>query len=211
MPEPDLTRDLRLAQVLTARIMHDLGSPLGTLAGMLEMLGGTSDAEDAEFLAVARQAATDLRGRLALQRAAWGAGGEPADRDGVLALLGGSAAAQRVRFDLAGPLFEAPVVAALVPLVLNGALLAAEALPRGGVVTCSATTRELFFLPEGRNATWSAEVLALLSGRDADPLAAGPRHVIGPLLVGLAAAQGFDASLLPGTGPGLPALLLAQR
>ena len=205
-PPPAQAPDLLLAQLLTARITHDLGSPLGTLAGMLEMLSG--GAEDAELLAVARQAATDLRGRLALQRAAWGNGGEATDRDGLLALLGGSAAAQRVRFNLAGPLFEGPVPAELVPLLLNGALLAAEALPRGGVVTCSATPRDLVFLPEGRNATWPAETLALLAARAAAPLEAGPRHVVGPLLLALARAQGFDASLMPGMGPGLPAMLL---
>ncbi len=210
MSEPTLPQapSLRLAQVLAARIAHDLGSPLGTLAGMLEMLAG---GDDAEMLAVARQAATDLRTRLALQRAAWGGGGEPADRDGLLALLGGSTAAQRVRFDLAGPLFETAVDAALVPLVLNAALLAAEALPRGGVVTCSGSPRDLICLPEGRNATWPAETLALLSGRSPDPLAAGPRHIVGPLLLAQAAALGFDASLMPGMGPGLPALMLTRR
>ncbi len=209
MTVPDEAPQLRLARVLTARITHDLGSPLGTLAGMLDMLGG--GAEDAELLAVALQAATDLRGRLALQRAAWGGDGEAQDHAGLLALLAGSAAAQRVRFDLAGPLFAQAVAPALVPLVLNGALLAAEALPRGGAVTCSATAREMVFLAEGRNAGWPAETLALLSGRNPDPLAGGPRHVIGPVLLGLAAAQGFDASLMPGTGPGLPALLLGRR
>jgi histidine phosphotransferase ChpT len=211
MPNPEAAPDLRLAQVLTARIAHDLGSPLGTLAGMLDMLLGGPGGEDAELLAVAQQAAGDLRARLALQRAAWGGGGEPADRDGLLALLSGSAAAQRVRFDLAGPLFAGPVAAELVPLVLNGALLAAEALPRGGVVTGSGSPRELIFLPEGRNAAWSAETLAVLTGRSADPLAAGPRHVVAPLLLGLAAAQGFDCSLMPGMGAGLPALMLARR
>ncbi len=211
MPTPAFTAELRLAQVLTARIAHDLGSPLGTLAGMLDMLSGGPGGEDAEMLDVTRQAAAELRGRLALQRAAWGGGGEPADRAGLVALLGGSAAAQRVRFDLAGPLFEAPVAAELVPLVLNGALLAAEALPRGGVVTCSGSARELFFLPEGRNAAWQAEILAVLTGRSADPLAGGPRHVVAPLLLALAAAQGFDCSLMPGMGQGVPALMLARR
>jgi histidine phosphotransferase ChpT len=103
------------------------------------------------------------------------------------------------------------VAAELVPLVLNGALLAAEALPRGGVVTGSGSARDMVFLPEGRNAAWPAETLAVLTGRSADPLAAGPRHVVAPLLLGLAAAQDFECSLMPGMGPGLPALMLTRR
>ena len=73
---------LTLARTLVARMTHDLGSPLGTLVGMLEMLGNGTKDENAEMLEIARQAAGDLRSRLALQRAAWGGGGEPADRAG---------------------------------------------------------------------------------------------------------------------------------
>ncbi len=203
--------ELRLARVLAARMTHDLGSPLGTLAGMLDMLEDDPKAADAELLAVARQAAQDLRARLALQRAAWGGGEEPTDQAGLLALLAGSAAAQRVRFDLAGPWFAAPLPAERVPLLLNAALLAAEALPRGGVVTASGGGGDLMLLPEGRNAAWPAETLATLAGRQANPLAAGPRHLVAPLLLALAAEQGFEVALLPGMGPGLPALLLTRR
>ncbi len=194
---------LALAQLLAARLTHDLGSPLGTLAGMLDMLEGG----DAEMLAVARQAAVDLRQRLRLQAVAWGMGAEPCTADGLRALLAGSAAAQRVAFELSGPLFQAALSAPLVPLVLNAALLAAEALPRGGVVRLAGTARAVELQPEGRNAAWPAEIQAALAGQPAAALAAGPRRLVAPLLLALAAEQNFTCALLPGAG--LPLLRLA--
>ena len=206
MAEPACS-ELRLAEVLAARLTHDLGSPLGTLAGMLDLL----EDGDPEMLAVARQAAADMRARLALQRAAWAGGAEATDAAGLLALLAGSAAAQRVRFVLEGPYFAAPLPAVQVPLLLNAALLAAEALPRGGVVTLAGSAGQVLLLPAGRNAAWPAETLALLAGRASLPvgLPVGPRQVVAPLLLAQAAAQGCTLALLPATGPGVAALLLA--
>ncbi len=202
---------LALARTLTSRLTHDLGSPLGTLAGMLDMLEASPRPEDAELLTVAREAAGQLRARLRLQAVAWGLGAEATDLPALQALLAGSVAAQRVAFHFAGPLLAAPIAAVLVPLLLNGALVAAEALPRGGEVRISASAQDLAFLPEGRNAAWPAELLAAFSGAPEAALAAGPRRVVAPLLLAQAAEQGFAVALLPGMGPGLPPLLLSRR
>jgi histidine phosphotransferase ChpT len=201
---------LTLARLLVSRLTHDLGSPLGTLAGMLDMLEGGSG-DDAEMLAVAKEASDQLRGRLRLKRAAWGLGAEPTDLGGLRELLAGAAAAQRVEFDFTGRLFVSTLPAALVPLLLNGALLAAEALPRGGLVRISGEARELAFLPEGRHAAWAPETLAAFAGDLQPALAAGPRQTVAPLLLALTAEQGFEATLAPGAGTDLPALLLTRQ
>lgn len=197
---------LGLARLLAARLTHDLGSPLGTLAGMLDLLPGG----DGELLAVAKEAADMLRARLRLQAAAWADGAEPSDVEALQGLLRGAPAAQRCRFHFAGPLFAQPVPAAWVPLLLNGALLAAEALPRGGEVHISGSVGDLFFLPEGRQAAWPGEVIAALGGEPAAALAT-PRRVIAPLLVALAAEQGWTAGLAPAIAGGLPPLVLTRR
>ncbi|MBV8578514.1 MAG: hypothetical protein JOZ58_26210, partial [Acetobacteraceae bacterium] len=60
----------RLAELLCARICHDLSGPVGSLMGVIE-LAFEESASESESLAVAGQAATVLRARLELLRAAW--------------------------------------------------------------------------------------------------------------------------------------------
>ena len=101
--------------------------------------------------------------------------------------------------------------AALVPLVLNAALLGAEALPRGGTVTLAGSPAEgLVVCLDGRGAAWPAGLLALLGGGTAEAaLREGPRLVLAPLLL-LAAEAGWMLSLAQetGAGTGAPPLLL---
>ena len=68
---------LRLAELLCARMSHDLGGTIGTLAGALELTDDPAVA--AEALALANQAAAELRQRLELQRASLGPDGAPLD------------------------------------------------------------------------------------------------------------------------------------
>jgi histidine phosphotransferase ChpT len=95
-------------------------------------------------------------------------------------------------------------------VALNAALLAAEALPRGGVVALSGSAGAgLVVLPDGISAAWPPPLLALLSGTSVrDALSDGPRHVVAPLLLALLADLGWRARLGPGPvgGPG-PLLL----
>ena len=174
------------------------------------------------MLALARETGVTLRQRLRLYAAAWGGPAADHDAAGLAAMLLGCPASPRVRFDLEGLAPGALLPAVLVPIALNAALLAAEAMPRGGTVLLSGTAEAgLVVLPQplrpaGASATpaaWPAPLLALLAGTPPEAvLAAGPRQVVAPLLLALLADAGWDAALRPrraATGP-LPLLLGAR-
>ena len=72
-PEP-----LALAGAVCARVCHDLAGTLGAMAGMLDLV---AESQDAEALALASSCARELTARLRLLRAAWGA-----DTDGASSL-----------------------------------------------------------------------------------------------------------------------------
>jgi histidine phosphotransferase ChpT len=199
--------DAQLARTLCARLCHDLGGAVGTLAGTLDLVGEG----DADLLGLARDTATGLRQRLRLYAAAWGGATEDADAASLARLLESAPAAPRVRFQLDHLVPGGMLPAALVPLALNAALLGAEALPRGGVVALAGSAAEgLVICAEGRDAAWPPGLLALLSGTPpATALQDGPRRVLAPLLLGLVAEAGWAASLAQGPGEGLPPLLLS--
>lgn len=210
--------DTRLAGTLCARLCHDLGGTVGGLCGTLDLAQGG----DEEMLALARETGVALRQRLRLYAAAWG--GPTADHDApsLAAMLLGAPASPRVRFDLAGLAPGALLPAVLVPIALNAALLAAEAMPRGGTVVLSGSAEAgLVVLPQpdpaaspgARPAAWPAPLLALLAGTPADEvLAAGPRAVVAPLLLALLADAGWGAGFgFDGGGGGPLPLLLGAR
>jgi histidine phosphotransferase ChpT len=197
-----------LAQTLAARLCHDLGGAVGTLAGTLDLAGDG----DADMLALARDTAVTLRQRLRLFALAWGGAATDAGAASLAPLLAASPAAPRVGFRLDHLWPGAELPAALVPLVLNAALLGAEALPRGGSVTLAGSPAEgLVICLDGRDAAWPAGLLALLGGGTAEAaLHEGPRRVLAPLLLALAAEAGWALSLAQetGAGTGAPPLLL---
>ena len=195
-----------LAATLAARLCHDLGGAVGTLAGSLDLLRET----DAEMLGLARETAATLRQRLRLFAVAWGGATTDADAASLGPLLAASPAAPRVAFRLDHLWPGAELPAALVPLALNAALLGAEALPRGGSVTLAGSAAEgLVVGLEGRDAAWPAGLVALLGGGTAEAaLREGPRRVLAPLLLALATEAGWAVSLAQGAEPGAPLLLL---
>lgn len=79
---------LRLAELLAARLCHELAGPIGALAGTLEL--AIEDADGAGFALALEQAAATAA-RLRLVRAAWGLPGEPLDVAGLRELLAGHA------------------------------------------------------------------------------------------------------------------------
>jgi histidine phosphotransferase ChpT len=198
--------DAQLARLLCARLCHDLGGAVGTLSGTLDLAGEG----DAEMHGLARDTAAGLGQRLRLYAAAWGGAAEDTDAAELSRLLAGSPVVPRVQFRLEHLAPGGPIPAALVPLLLNAAMLAAEALPRGGTVTLVGSAEDGFVVsPEGRNAAWPAGLLGLLSGGDLmEALREGPRRVVAPLLLCLAAEAGWAASLVEGPGEGVPPLLL---
>ena len=69
---------LRLAELLCARLCHDLSGPLGALIGIIEI--AREEQPDSETLALAEETAVELGQRLKLLRAAWGQDSEALDR-----------------------------------------------------------------------------------------------------------------------------------
>lgn len=204
------TPDTRLARMLCARLCHDLGGAVGSLAGTLDLVAPGED----ELLGIAQDTAVALRQRLRLFAAAWGGPGTDLDAAALAAMLAGSPASPRVRFDLDGLAPGEVLAAAVVPVALNAALLAAEALPRGGVVTLSGSAGAgLVVLPTGASAAWPPPLLALLSGSPVPEVlaAGGPRHVVAPLLLALLAELGWEAQLGFGPAGGPVPLLLGPR
>ncbi|MDB5375478.1 MAG: hypothetical protein JWP04_4120, partial [Belnapia sp.] len=125
--------DTRLASILCARLCHDLGGVIGGLTGTLDLVQSTDD----EMMALARETAVALRQRLRLYAAAWGGPTAEYDAAALAGMLLGSPASPRVQFALDALSPGAMVPASLVPIVLNAALLGAEAMPRGGTVVLS--------------------------------------------------------------------------
>lgn len=209
--------EIGLAQLLCARLCHDLGGPLGSVRGAVELLEDPVAAEEA--LEVVRDAAVVLETRLRLYRAALGAGLGDTAADGLPALLEGAVAGRRVTVDasclpprlvLPGPLAQAVLVAAW---------LGTEALPRGGVVRLAAPAaddssdlaavpREIAVCPDGPGSAWPPTLFAALAG-GTEPYDA--RGLLAPALMALAAKAGLSVSLCFGPMPGAAPLLLTRQ
>ena len=184
----------RLAELLCARLCHDLSGPLGTVTAAAEMAeaDGAYQADAAHLMAEGAKQATR---RLRLLRAAWaGDGGEMAPAD-LMELATGLPAAHRVRLDAAGLSPAAPIPAERARVLLNVIMLAAEGLPAGGTVRLDeGLDADILVLIDGPRAAWPPGLAAAL----ADPAAAldGPREVQAPFAVLLAREAGLRLSLL---------------
>lgn len=189
--------DAMLAQDLCARLCHDLVGPLGTVAGAIDLLG-----EEPEAGALAQDAALVLRRRLTFWRAACGAGTGPLALAEVAQLLEGMLAGGRASLALEDPglagadgarLTESTTwPAPVAQLLLVAAMLAGEALPRGGVVQLAALPGGgLRLWPQGRQAAWPDSLAAVLEERGQG----GPREVLAQMLRRLAHHAGWQAAL----------------
>ncbi|RAI58594.1 histidine phosphotransferase family protein [Roseicella frigidaeris] len=197
-----MVAETRLAEALAARLCHDLGGAVGTLAGTLDLVSEG----DTGLLDLARETAIGLRQRLCLFAAAWGGVSAALGAEDLAALLAGAPAAGRVEFRLAALAPGSVLPAPLVPLALNAALLGAEALPRGGTVLLAGSAEDgLVVSPAGRDAAWPAGLRALCEGT-APP--EGPRGILAPLLLGLATERGWQVGFGTPVAAGPPALRL---
>ena len=192
----------RLAELMAARIFHDLGSPMASITAILPQ------ATDPAAHAILMETAGELRARMKLFAAAFGHGDDLPWHDLAL-LLQGAPMAHRVRFEV--PPSAGPMPAGRVRLLLSAALLSAEALPRGGVVRIAQSPAgEATFLPEGRDAAWSPTFVALMAqGRLEQALEEGPRRVLAPWVITQAMAEGVELSFAMGGGNSVPLLLLS--
>lgn len=184
---------LRLAELLAARLCHELAGPIGALAGTLEL--AIEDADGAGFALALEQAAATAA-RLRLLRAAWGLPGEPLDVAGLRELLTGRPRAARVHLDLDGLDGTTAYSPQAARLLLNVLLLATEGLPHGGtIVVAQPVSDQLVVQLRGDRAAWPARFAAMLDG--AVTGAADEREVPAALTVLMARDAGIALTLPP--------------
>jgi histidine phosphotransferase ChpT len=161
----DVKVDLRILELLSARLCHELVSPTGAIANGVELL----DEDDPEFVREATvligQSARKAGKRLQFYRFAYGT------------LSGGGTAGPPPRDLVAGLLEDGKVAcswsdAALgrsldwQKLACNIVVLAAEALPRGGIVEISTPAGEgMVVKAQGAGVNLTPEVRAAIEQR----------------------------------------------
>jgi len=191
---------LRLAELLTIRLCHDLSGPLGTLVGSLELLREEPEAAE-EALDLAGEVSHTLIKRLRLLRAAWGGASASLSLAELRALVEGLPQGAKVRVGLDG-LADRQFAPDMARLVLNLLLLAGECLPGGGTVTLAGDPEaELHLFISGPRAAWPAGLAACL----ADPAhawsqlandAQSSRTMQAPLTALIANAGGMQVSMM---------------
>ena len=158
---------LDLAALLCSRVCHDVISPVGAIVNGLEVLEDEKDAEMRGFaLDLIKKSANTASARLQFCRLAFGAAGsagasiDTGDAESVARNL---FVDQRTRLDW-------NAIRALLPknkvkLILNMCLIAAAAIPRGGVmaVTIDADASTIEVSAKGTNAKLAGHVPALLA------------------------------------------------
>jgi hypothetical protein len=196
MPQELALSRPQLAQLLGARLTHDLAGPLGTIVAA----GGS-----AEGAALLEETVAELRLRFRLYAVVFGEAEALCWAD-LQALLAGAPGAHRIAFHFEFPP-QARLDPALAQIVLAAAMLGAEALPRGGALRITPLGGAgLVVLPEGRVAAWPHALIERLAGM-APAGADTPRALLAPWLIALAEAAQCRLSLGMGQ-PGLPPLLL---
>ena len=163
--------DMRVAELLASRICHDLVGPLGAISNGVELIEEVGGDVGDEAMALVDQSSSRASATLQLFRVAFGASGDETStgygtaRDILDAYLA------HTKCTLSWPLDPATSVAApprgMVKVIVNLAMLAAEALPYGGSISVS--VRQLAaptatVAAAGRGASLSEETQQALQG-----------------------------------------------
>jgi len=203
--EDGMDDPLRLSELVSSRFGHDISGLLGTLTGALELaLEGAGAPSDA--LPAAVEAVTELNLRLQLLREAWAGNGAGLDLSQLDALARGLPGAHRLDLDLSALPAATVLPPRMARIVLNVLLLAAESLPRGGVIALAAADgSDILVTIIGLRAAWPAGFAACLADEDAAWAAlSGPRDLLAPLVALLSRRLAVSVSLLLSSGS-LPA------
>jgi histidine phosphotransferase ChpT len=162
---------LDLAALLSSRICHDVISPVGAIVNGLEVLEDEKDAEMRGFaLDLIKKSARTASARLQFCRLAFGAAGSAGasiDTGDAEQVARGLLADERTKLDWDVPRVLMPKNK--VKLVLNLCLIAAAAIPRGGLIKVSLSgmdeTISMRVEATGTNARIASHVPHLLAGR----------------------------------------------
>jgi histidine phosphotransferase ChpT len=159
---------LDLAALLCSRVCHDVISPVGAIVNGLEVLEDEKDAEMRTFaMDLIKKSARTASARLQFCRLAFGAAGSAGaaiDTGDAENVARGLIADDRTKLDWNAPRILLPKNK--VKLILNMCLIAAAAIPRGGVITVTIAHdgANLSVEAKGTNARVAAHVPTLLSG-----------------------------------------------
>ncbi len=159
--------DLRILELLTARLCHELISPIGAVANGVELLGEDDPDFVRDATALIGQSARKAGQRLQFYRFAYGSsatgeGAGPDPRELVNGLLDGG----KVSCEWRDGAETQP--AEWQKLACNMVVLAAEALPRGGTITVTAgftAARRLEVVGVGEAINLTGEARAALALR----------------------------------------------
>lgn len=198
------------AELVAARLCHDLSGPLSVIANAAELAKLEQGRAGGEAMALMLEGGQAVAGRVKLLRALFGPPVGPHSVPEIEALVRGALGGGRVEADLSalapGAVFSPEAARTLLAALCAGA----EGLARGGIVRAHGGPEDFAVSLEGPGARWPEHLTAVLAGEDPMGLAlgAGARSLMGPWLVLAARAAGLVPSLLMGAG--VPLLRLAR-
>lgn len=169
-------RDTRLAEMLASRLCHDLAGPLAAVANGMELLSDPDFGPDPEAIALVESSSVQATASLRFLRSAFGVAGE---REGQPAHLRAIATdwLRGRRVTLEWGLTQDALPPEVGRLLLNLVCLAAEALPRGGVIAIAGeaapAARRFILRAEGEDLHLRPELQDGLDAGEASGL--GPR------------------------------------
>ena len=127
--------DLRVAELLASRLCHDMVSPVGAVKTGVELFSEFGADPDGETMGLISQSAIQASEKLQFFRLAYGSAGSTAsgvNMADALALIKSVCGNQRTTIET-DALDDQPPPGG-IKLMLNGAMLAGDCLPRGGVL-----------------------------------------------------------------------------
>jgi histidine phosphotransferase ChpT len=149
----ELGDTVRLVELICARLCHDLGGLIGTVANALEMMAEDTG-RDNEVMAFASSAASALTQRLRLMRTAWGPEAAALELPELIKLVTPALAARRIGLDgrLLAP--DSVLPPAIGRLLLNLLVLACDCMPKGGTIVLLGNPTDLLIRINGPGAKW---------------------------------------------------------
>jgi histidine phosphotransferase ChpT len=168
MPPPSINA-VDFASLLSSRLCHDLLSPVGALNNGIELLADEHDPEmRARCLDLLAESARASANKLKFFRLAFGSAGGFGDavdareaKAAIEGLLGDG------RIQLGWMVSEPAMSKTAIKVLLNLALIAADALVRGGRIDIGAESGEIVVRAEGPRVVLDAELRTALLGETA--------------------------------------------
>jgi histidine phosphotransferase ChpT len=172
-----MTSAVDFASLLCSRLCHDLLSPVGALNNGIELMADEHDPDmRARVLELLAESATASANKLKFFRLAFGAAGgfgEAVDTREARAAIEGLFRPES-RIELGWMVTEPSLPKTAIKVLLNLALIAGDALVRGGQLHVGAEESEIVVRAEGPRLVLDAELRTALLG-ETDPAALSPR------------------------------------